>query len=426
MHLLSIPRHQLETTPRDYLRMLAATVGLRGQAADRRRFEAEFAEYVGCRHAIAVPSARVGLDLVLSHLGIEPGCEAIVPAFNYFVVIERFLDHGIRPVFADIRRSDLNVDPNEVEALITPRTRAILATHMFGYPCDMDALTHLAKRSGLTLIEDCAHATGSEYAGRHVGTFGRAGIFSFSVLKLITTFGGGMITSNDDDLAVAIREQSAGWKAKGARKQGLKRFFKGFVMDIGTRTLPFSVVSWPGLRVARMAKPDIQRNIMTQRPCRITGWNPEPTASLRPFQIALGLAQLHRVEELIEKRQRVTAWLDEELADTGPVSLLRQSTKVRHNGMYYGILADRAQELSQYLFKHGVDTETSEYCNCAELEIYRDYGRHCPVARDVQRRIVRLPNHPALTRKDVRRIGKAIRSFYETAAVVAPSVAPAR
>lgn len=414
MHLLSIPRHQIQTTIVDYGRMLHALAGFGDRSLETHRFEQEFAQYVGCRHAVAVASGRLGLHLVLKHLDIQAGGEVIVPAFNYFAVVERLLQFGLRPVFADIRRENLNLDETRLGQLVSPRTRLVLATHMFGHPCAMDELVEFADRHRLVLVEDCAHALGSLHHGQHVGTFGRAGVFSFSVLKLITTFGGGMITTNDDELAGAIREELAGWRVDGLGAQTLRRFIKGMVLDAGTRTIPFSFAAWPALRLARMVKPDVQQRMMTDVPHRVADWQPDRIAPLHRFQLALGRSQLRRVEQFIEKRRQVAQWLDDEFADAGSVVPLSGTPQSRHNGMYYGILADRPDELSRYLFAHGIDSETAEYRNCAELEIYRDFRGDCPVAREVERRILRLPNHPGLTRRAVKRIVTTIRGFYET------------
>ncbi len=214
MNLLSIPRHQVETTFGDYTRMLRDLARPGNSLEPTRRFEAEFARYVRCRNAIAVASGRLGMRLVLKHLDLPRNCEAVIPAYNYFVVVEQFVGLGYRPVFVDARPGGLNLDERRVEELISPRTRILLATHMFGEPCEMDALKALADRHDLVLVEDCAHALGASYRGRSVGTFGWAGVFSLSIMKLVTSFGGGMITTDDDGLAQRIREDLARMREK--------------------------------------------------------------------------------------------------------------------------------------------------------------------------------------------------------------------
>jgi dTDP-4-amino-4,6-dideoxygalactose transaminase len=415
MHILSIPRHQIETHFTDYLRIAQSLLCPATSEDAVRSFEHEFARYVGCRHAIAVASGRLGIHLILEAIDAPQGSEAIVPAFNLFAVIERFCQLGITPRFCDIRIDDLNIDVDDVERRITPNTKYILATHMFGHPADMTRLIQLAQRHGLILFEDCAHALGSKIDGRMVGTFGRASIFSFSVLKLVTTFGGGMIATNDDRLASRIRAMLATHAAEYSLAGGLKKALTGTIMDLGTRKAIFSLCAWPALRLMRAMRPNFQQQIMTESPRLDRNFEPKTVAPLHPFQARLGRDQLSQVEEFIANRRQVGQWLDQELSAIPQIRLLQCSATSLHNGLYYGVLADKAPQLAEYLFRHGIDCETSEYRNCAALEIYRDYATDCPVARRVESQILRLPNYPSLSQRSVHRIGKTIRAFYQAA-----------
>lgn len=415
MHLMSIPRHRLETTFADYARIAASLVAPRDRADVTTRFEQALAAYVGCKHAITVSSGRLGMHLILEQLGLEQGCEAIIPAFNLFAVVERFRALGITPRFCDIEPHTLNIDPACAEAQVNPRSKVLLVTHMFGHAADMDALLALSRNNNLILLEDCAHALGTRVGDRCMGTFGKAAIFSFSVLKLVTTFGGGMITTNDDDLAAGIRAALAERTSGGAVRGGWKKAATGLVMDVGTRALPFSLGAWPMLRMMRMVRPDVQRKMMTESPQAERRFDASRTGKLHPFQARLGLSQLARCDEFIAARRIVGAWLDAELAGIPQVRLLDHDRFGTHNRLYYGILAERAEVLCEYLFRRGIDCETSEYRNCAELEMYHEFAADCPVSRDVQRSILRLPNHPGLSRRSAVRIAAAIRKFYQQA-----------
>lgn len=412
MHLMSIPRHRLETTFADYARMAGTLLTTGDRARITPRLEQALAAYVGCRHAIVLSSGRLGMHLLLEQLGLESGCEAIVPAFNLFAVIERFRALGITPRFCDIEPHTLNIDPACAETLVGPKSRVLLITHMFGHAANMPMLVELAKRHDLILLEDCAHALGTRVGSRCVGTFGKAAIFSFSVLKLVTTFGGGMIATNDDDLAGGIRAALARRTAEGTPRGGWKKAATGLVMDLGTRALPFSFAAWPMLRMVRMVRPEMQRRMMTESPRSDRNFNVSRAGTLHPFQSRLGLSQLARCDALIARRRAVGAWLDAELAGIPQLTVLDHDRFGTHNGLYYGILAERADALGEYLFRRGIDCETSEYQNCAELEMYRDLAADCPVSHDVQRRILRLPNHPGLSHRAAQRIAAAIRRFY--------------
>jgi len=412
MHLMSIPRHRLETTFADYARIAGSLIASPDRADITTRFEEALAAYVGSKHAIVVSSGRLGMHLIIEQLGLEAGCEAIVPAFNLFAIVERFRALGIIPRFCDIEAHTLNVDPVCVEALIGPKSRVLLVTHMFGHAADMDALLSLARKHNLILLEDCAHALGTHIDRRHLGTFGRAAIFSFSVLKLVTTFGGGMIATNDDELAAGIRAALTQRTALSSLRGGWKKAATGMIMDLGTRALPFSFGAWPTLRLMRMVRPDVQQRMMTESPQAERSFDVSRAGTLHAFQSRLGLSQLARCEEFIAKRRAVGAWLDAELPNIPQVRLLDHDRFGTHNGLYYGVLAERSEALCEYLFRRGIDCETSEYRNCAELSIYQEFASACPVAHDVQRKILRLPNHPGLSARAVRRIAATIRRFY--------------
>jgi len=171
-----------------------------------REFEDEFAAYVGARHAIAVTNATAALHLACVAAGLGPGDEAVLPALTFVATANAVRYAGAVPVFADITgENDLNISPQAIESCITPRTRAILVVHYGGYACDMPAILTLAERYGLTVIEDAAHAIGSELGGRMLGTWGKIGCFSFFSNKNMTTAEGGMLVTNDDATAERLR-----------------------------------------------------------------------------------------------------------------------------------------------------------------------------------------------------------------------------
>ncbi len=169
-------------------------------------FERRFADLVGVRHAIAVANCTAALHLANRAVGVKPGDEVICPALTFVASANSIACLGARPVFADVESLDnLNLSPNDVEARITPRTRAIQVVHYAGYPAPADQLARIARHHGLALIEDCAHAPGALSNGRHCGAIGDVGCFSFFSNKNMTTGEGGMLTTDDDSLAEEIR-----------------------------------------------------------------------------------------------------------------------------------------------------------------------------------------------------------------------------
>ena len=231
------------------------------------RFEAAVAEYVGARHAVAVSSGTAGLHLAMIAAGLGPGDEVITTPFSFIASANCILYVGARPVFVDIDERTLNIDPDLVEAAITPRTRAILPVHVFGQPCAMDELLRIAEDHDVLLMEDSCEALGAEYRGWKAGTFGSCGVFAFYPNKQMTTGEGGMLVTDDD-----------GWSSlfRSLRNQGRDEASQG-----GR--------AW--LNHVRL------------------GYN----YRLDELSAALGVAQMERIDELLANRERVAGWYNERL-----------------------------------------------------------------------------------------------------------------
>ena len=161
-------------------------------------FEREFAEFHDAKYGIAVTNGTAALEVVMMALGVGPGDEVIVPNFTFVATASAALTAGAMPVMVDVLPETHCISPALVEAAITPRTKAIVAVHIGGHPADLDELTRVAQKHGLDLSEDCAHAHGSEWKGRRVGSVGKAGTFSFQMGKLLTAGEGGILVTNDD------------------------------------------------------------------------------------------------------------------------------------------------------------------------------------------------------------------------------------
>lgn len=187
-----------------------------------RQFEEEFAAWVGAEYAVAVANGTVALDLALKGLGIGPGDEVIVTPRTFIASVSCIVNAGATPVFADVDRDSQNITGATVAKKITPKTRAIIAVHLAGWPCEMDELMALAAEHDLYVIEDCAQAHGARYKGRSVGSIGHVGAWSFCQDKIMTTGGeGGMVTTNDRELwqrMWSYKDHGKSWAAVYERK----------------------------------------------------------------------------------------------------------------------------------------------------------------------------------------------------------------
>lgn len=187
------------------LGVLDSRVWWRTPGTKTLEFERAFAAYHQARHGIAVTNGTHALEVALLALGLGPGDEAIVPDYTFVATASAVLMTGAMPVLVDVQRDTYCLDCDLVEAAITPRTKVIIPVHMGGHPADLDRLVQLAQKHGIALLEDCAHAHGSQWRGRPVGTFGRAGTFSFQQSKLMTAGEGGVIVTSDDETERMLR-----------------------------------------------------------------------------------------------------------------------------------------------------------------------------------------------------------------------------
>src|SRR5437588_2658676 len=183
---------------RALMEVLESRIWWRTPGTKTPEFEREFAAFHGARHGVAVTNGTAAIEVVMAALNIGPSDEVIVPDFTFIATASAVLFAGALPVMVDVRPDTYCIDPDLVEAAITPRTKAIIAVHMGGHPADLDRLTKIARDHDIALVEDSSHAHGSEWRGRRIGTFGTAGTFSFQSSKLITAGEGGIIITNDD------------------------------------------------------------------------------------------------------------------------------------------------------------------------------------------------------------------------------------
>jgi dTDP-4-amino-4,6-dideoxygalactose transaminase len=341
------------------------------------RFEAEFAAYRTARHAIAVNSCTAALHLSLLASGLKPGDEVITTPLTFCATVNAIIHAGGTPVLADVDPETMNIDPIQVEAKLTRRTRAIVPVHFAGRPCDMDGLGDLTKRHDLKLIEDCAHAIESQYKGRNTGTFGDFGCFSFYVTKNIVTGEGGMVLARDEADAARIKVLAL----HGMSKDAWKRFGD------------------EGYKHYQVVECGYKYNMMD-------------------IQAAIGLHQLQRIEPYWQRRSEIWQKYNEAFADL-PVTLPADpEPDTRHAYHLYTILIDEARTgISRDGFLRAMTANNIgigvHYLAVPEHPYYQqNYGwspEDCPHATRIGRQTVSLPISAKLTPEDVNDVITAVR-----------------
>lgn len=331
-------------------------------------FEKAFADYIGTKYAIAVSSGTAALYIALDAYGIGPGDEVIVPPLTFFATVSSVLYVGAKPVFADICEDDLCLSPDSIKDVVTDKTKAVIPVHLYGAAAKMDRIMEIARSHGLVIIEDCAQAHGTMFKGEKVGSFGHAGAFSFFATKHMTTGEGGMITTNDPEIAD---------QCKIIRSHG-----------------------------------------MTGRDDHIRlGFNDRMTE----MEAAMGIIQLQKLDELNKKRIKNSEFLLSRIKELPWAMVPVPEKDVLHTYFWCPVMVREEsgktiEDLKNHLTEHNIG-----YRHRYKEPLYKqpvlkrlglDFsGIHLPVAEKVAGNVIGLPNHPGLTQEDLDYIIEVMEEF---------------
>ncbi|MEW5959247.1 MAG: DegT/DnrJ/EryC1/StrS family aminotransferase, partial [Chloroflexota bacterium] len=314
-----------------------------------RDFEQQFAAYCGVRYGVATFNGTVALHLLAATLNLGPGDEVIMPSLTFVATANAIRYTGATPVFVDSERETWNLDPNTVVEAITPRTKAIVAVHLYGHPADMDPLAAIAAEHGLLLLEDAAEAHGALYKGRRVGSLSEAAIFSFYGNKIITTGEGGILVTNNQT-----------WAERAFFLENQGRYADN----------PY--------------------------------WHPEMAYNYRMtnIQAAIGLAQLERIDEMIAIRRRNAAHYQRRLAEAPGLTLPPHKAWAENVYWMYSVIVEDEfglgrDEVQTRLRAAGIDTRPFFY-PVHTLPMYHT-GQSLPIAEELGRRGLNLPSGATLT-----------------------------
>lgn len=331
------------------------------QGAVTKNFEERFATYCGTKFAVATTSGTTALQAALMAHGIGAGDEVITSSFTFIATANTILWMGAKPVFADIDETTFNVDPKLVEAKITLRTKAIMPVHLYGLPCDMSALTAIAQKHNLVIIEDAAQAVGAGIGGRKVGTFG-TGCFSFYATKNLTTAEGGMIATNDETLAQ---------KSRMIRQHGMRERYLHEALGFNFR--------------------------------------------MTDIQAAIGMAQLDKLEVMTEKRIANAQFLSRELARCVRTPVVPPGYRHVFHQYTIRVRGDRDKIIEQ-LKERGIGTGIYYPIPIHKQPFYLGMGYQdtLPVSEALAKQVISLPVHPGLSQADLERIVLEVRALCST------------
>lgn len=333
-----------------------------------KRFEEEIAKWLGVKHAIAVSNGTAALHLALLAIGVNQGDEVIIPDLTFASPANMVMLAGAKPVFADVTREYWCIDPNDFKRKITEKTKAVIVVHLYGHPADMDEILEIARENNIYVIEDAAEAHGAEYKGKKAGTLGDIGTFSFYGNKTITTGEGGMIVTNNDELAEKMRIM---------RDHGMKPRYWHIVLGFNYR--------------------------------------------MTSLQAAVGLAQLSKIDKLLEKKRRIAKIYEEVLHEVSGIMLHPSMPWARPSYWLYSIVIDEKQygltrdELMKELEKRGIETRRFFY-PLHIMPAYKDYvarNEEYPVSTYLSEHGINLPSGPKISDEEVLEVAETIKQLHE-------------
>ena len=333
-----------------------------------KEFEDRVRDLVGAKHVIAVNTGTSAIHIALEALGVGEGDEVLAPSLTFVATIQAILQAGATPVFCDVEADTLNLDVEDARRRITPRTRAIVAVHYGGLPCDLDGLTALCRERGLLLVEDAAHAFGSKYKGRYVGTFGAATCFSFDPIKNITCGEGGAVCTEDDAVAERIRTQII----LGVEKETWRRYKeqRGW----------FYEVTVPGYRY-----------------------------HMSNISAAIGLCQLKKLNAFLEKKRRYVRRYDDALRGLPGLTLLRRDYEETAPFFYVVRMRDR-DAFTDTMKAQGIDVGVHYIPNHLQ-PLFSQHAVPLPVTDAVWKEIVTLPLYYDMTDEVFATVVARVREF---------------
>lgn len=399
---MAIPRQRIRLPKSAWLNALGGL--LRGnlwEGPEKARFEKAFVDVIGAADAVAVPSGRAGFRFLFEGLQLEAGGEVICSAFGYPIVPFLMKSLGYDLKFVDCEMQTLGMDPDALAASISSSTQAVIATHLYGVPCQIQAIAKTCEAHGAALIEDCAHCFGASVGGQKVGTFGAAGCFSFETSKLINTMGGGMVTVRDTDLGERVRNAAAKEPRNGLRwlaKRLIKTSFEAAV----TNPLLFNLGVYPALRLAPRGQNGEDRFA--------SGYHGDEVSMAGKmgrytnYQARLGLKQMRSAAELNDRRtanaERLIGQLQDRVKFQKPVG-----SDVTANYMLVTALLPNLHEIAANLLRAGVDTKHLYMRDCSRMF---DETAEFPNAARAECEALHLPAHPQLSSAQIDAIAEKV------------------
>ena len=375
---------------------------------DIEKFEKAFAEFIGSGAAFSCASARGALNLILDSLDLKKGDEIIVPCFTFYIVPMVIAQKGLVPVFVDSESGGFNMDVGEFKKAITDRTKAVIATHLFGDICEIGEIMEIARAKNIFVIEDCAHALGAMLKGKRAGSFGDAAFFSFSAGKTIDTVEGGMIIAGNKSVAERLDKNRKNVKFSSTRWL-LGKFLKKYLLRIGMNPVFINFIVYPILSVLSLfSAKDIIDEVLSEKRDKAIDFSGRLWHGYTNFQAILALKQLAEVDKRIEKRRMMAKRY------CGALKTKRENEIFagKNGGSYYQFVVKTREKnvLYKRLLRGGIDSQKCYCANCADIAMLQKYGKNsdCKRAEELEKELLHISIRWNLSEKEIRHTVKQI------------------
>ncbi|RKY37096.1 MAG: hypothetical protein DRP78_02010 [Candidatus Omnitrophota bacterium] len=329
-----------------------------------REFERKFAEHIGVKYAVAVSSGRGAFSLLLKILDIKNGDEVLIPAITHPSIPLVIKNMGAKPIYADVSKDSFVIQADQLEKKVTDKTKVVVATHLFGIPCDVKSIIDFAIDKKIKVIEDCAHGIGVEVEGRKVGSFGDAAFFSFETTKFINTLGGGMIVTGNRDLYLKIRKDVDTYRFP-TKMWVIKKIARFYIHKLYTNRLFFSIAVLPLSFLLNTFNVDSIQLYKKHRKVKTGIINIQYTS----LQSVLGLRQLDMVKERSNKIIKNSKLFKKELSSS-KINYINAFPGAKDILYIFSFLVENRDVFQKLLYKKGIEADKDIFG--INLELFKD------------------------------------------------------
>ena len=356
--------------------------------------ERELESFLNVKNAFCVNQARVGVYLALKAVIKGEKNEIILSPYTIFDVVNMVLCAGGKPIFVDIEKSSCNIDPNLIEEAISEKTAAVMATHLHGVSCDMKLISKICKKNKIYLIEDSAQAFGVPYDNKMLGTIGDIGVYSFGLFKTVNSFFGGAVVSNNKNLIEDMKSFASDF-TPNPRSKLIKRIFQSIIFDIAAHPIVFKTITFWVFRYGYLTgNPYLNKLTKSENnPVIKTKLPKDYKILMSNVQASIVLNQLKTVDEKMKIRQEIATIYFDGLKNNRNFTIPFGSPKINNGCLQFPIqVKDRHAQLLN-LMRMGRDCAPQHIRNCADLKIYKEFYKNCPVARKTSKSVIILPTY---------------------------------